>query len=112
MSESNPGALLWTPSRERIEGSQIPRYLRWLERERGRVLTPVSDLSVSPAAAARAYDALWRHSVQQPEEFWSSLWDYFELGPRNFSSVLEQRVMPGAHWFPGASLNYAERLLR
>ena len=89
---------LWTPSRERSEGSQLARYLRWLEQERGRRFA--------------SYQTLWLHSVERLEEFWGSLWDYFELGPHDFSSVLEQRVMPGARWFPGASLNYAQRLLR
>jgi len=109
MNESNPGDLLWTPSRERSEGSQLARYARWLERERGQ------SFSIPAAAsgpAALSYGALWRYSVEQPEEFWGSLWDYFELGPRSFACVLEQRVMPGARWFPGARLNYVERLLR
>jgi len=98
MSASSPGDLLWTPSRERSEGSQIARYSRWLERERGRAFAD--------------YSALWRYSVEQLEDFWGSIWDYFELGPRSSSSVLEQRVMPGARWFPDVSLNYVERLLR
>jgi acetoacetyl-CoA synthetase len=95
---SNPGDLLWTPSRERREGSQLASYLRWLARERGRSFAD--------------YAALWRYSDDELEDFWGSLWDYFELGPRSFSSVLERRIMPGARWFPGAQLNYVERILR
>jgi acetoacetyl-CoA synthetase len=73
-------------------------FSRWLARERGRLFAD--------------YSALWRYSVEELEDFWGNLWDYFELGPRNFSSVLERRVMPGARWFTGAKLNYVERLLR
>ena len=48
--------------------------------------------------------------MNELEEFWGSLWDYFELGPRTFSRVLEHYEMPGARWFPGATLNYTSRL--
>src|SRR5215471_10164273 len=95
---SHPGDLLWTPSRERSEGSRLAGYLRWLASERGRNFAD--------------YASLWRYSVDELEDFWGGLWDYFELGPKSFSSVLEQRVMPGARWFPGAQLNYAERISR
>ena len=91
VASSNPGDLLWTPSRERSEGSQLAGYLRWLARERGRSFAD--------------YASLWQYSVDELEDYWGSLWDYFELGPRSFSSVLEQRVMPGARWFPGVQLN-------
>jgi len=88
---------LWSPSRERSEGSRLADYMRWLARERG--------LSFA------SYAELWRWSVDELEAFWESLWDYFELGPKTFTSVLDQRTMPGAHWFAGATLNYAERAL-
>ena len=58
-----------------------------------------------------SYAELWRFSVEDLEGFWGSLWDYFELGDRSFSRVLEQRSMPGARWFPGARINYVSRLL-
>jgi len=44
------------------------------------------------------------------EDFWESLWDYFGLGEKTYSAVLERREMPGAKWFSGAQLNYAARL--
>jgi acetoacetyl-CoA synthetase len=94
---SKPGDLLWSPSRERRERSQLTRYQRWLELERGRSFPD--------------YASLWQYSVEQLEDFWGGLWDYFELGPRG-PTVLEGREMPGARWFPGAQLNYVARLQR
>jgi len=92
---SAPGTLLWSPSQERSAASNMARYLRWLESERG--------------LAFADYAALWRYSVDQIEDFWGGLWDFFELGARD-EAVLEARVMPGARWFPGARLNYAARV--
>jgi acetoacetyl-CoA synthetase len=90
--------LLWTPTSERMQASRMAHYMRWLEAERGLHFESYSDL--------------WRWSVDELENFWSSLWDYFDVGPRTSSSVLENRVMPGARWFPGATVNYVERLFR
>src|SRR5262245_33360155 len=96
--ESQPGDVLWSPSQERRESSRLSHYLRWLERERGLRFAD--------------YPSLWQFSVDQLEDFWAGLWDYFELGPRGSGSVLERREMPGARWFPGTNLNYVARLLR
>jgi acetoacetyl-CoA synthetase len=57
------------------------------------------------------YADLWRWSVEDLEGFWGALWERFELGPRP-ERVLGNREMPGAEWFPGGRLNYAERLFR
>ena len=76
----------------------IVRYQRWLRDHRG--------LSFD------SYDALWRWSVDDLEAFWASVWDYFGLqSPTPYSAVLERATMPGARWFPGAQLNYAQHLL-
>jgi acetoacetyl-CoA synthetase len=58
-----------------------------------------------------SYDELWRWSVDDLEGFWGSLWDLYELGPRP-QRVLGTAEMPGAEWFPGASVNYAEQVFR
>jgi acetoacetyl-CoA synthetase len=55
------------------------------------------------------YDELWRWSVDDLEGFWAALWDWFEIGAP-YERVLGSRAMPGAEWFPGAELSYAERL--
>ena len=76
----------------------ITRYQRWLRETRG--------LSFD------SYDALWRWSVSELDAFWASVWDYFGMqSPTPYSAVLEQPTMPGARWFPGAQLNYAQHLL-
>ena len=78
--------------------AHIDRYQRWLRETRG--------LSFD------SYDALWRWSVNDLEAFWASIWDYFGLqSPMPYSAVLERATMPGARWFPGAQLNYAQHLL-
>jgi acetoacetyl-CoA synthetase len=76
----------------------ITRYQNWLRDKRG--------LSFD------TYDALWRWSVTDLEAFWASIWDYFEVrSPTPYRAVLEQPTMPGARWFPGAQINYAQHLL-
>jgi len=89
-------SVLWQPSPERVERSTLTAFRRWLEDERG--------------FAFADYASLWRWSVDELEEFWACVWDYFALGPRG-ASVLGQRAMPGARWFEGTHLNYAERAL-
>ena len=60
------------------------------------------------------YGDFWRWSVDNRAEFWSALWDHCEvIGSRGDGQVLENAdAMPGAVWFPGARLNFAENLLR
>ena len=93
------GELLWTPSPDAVERSSMTRYMRWLEAERG--LDFGGD-----------YHALWRWSVDELEDFWASIWDHFEVRASTpYDRVLPSREMPGAEWFTGARLNYAENLL-
>ncbi len=60
------------------------------------------------------YDQLWRWSVENIPEFWADLWDFVDIRhSRKYDSVLlDGDRMPGAKWFPGAELNFAENLLR
>jgi acetoacetyl-CoA synthetase len=72
--------------------------MRWLDRERGHRFSD--------------YASLWRWSVQDLEGFWSALWDYFGIvASTPPTRALGRRTMPGAEWFPGARLNYAENVL-
>ncbi len=90
---------LWQPSPERVEQAGITRYLRWLASERGLRFDD--------------YEALWRWSVTDLEAFWDSIWHFGGvLGHTPYRRVLDRRVMPGARWFEGATLNYAEHTLR
>jgi acetoacetyl-CoA synthetase len=59
------------------------------------------------------YDALWRWSVSDLDGFWGSLWEYFDIQSATpYAQVLARRTMPGAQWFPGATLNYTQHALR
>ena len=80
----------------------ITRYTDWLARQRGLHFD---------ANTTEGYDALWHWSVTDLRAFWGSIWDYFGLrSPTPYTTVLEAEVMPGAHWFPGAQVNYAQHL--
>ncbi len=60
-----------------------------------------------------SYDDLWQWSVDQPTEFWPRLWDFCSaVGERGQTVLADGERMPGARWFPEASLNYAENLLK
>ena len=99
MSKVRESELLWTPSPERIENALITRYTRWLEQERGLKFAN--------------YGELWKWSVTDLEGFWGSLWKYFKIdASQPYERVLGSRKMPGADWFPGARLNFAQHILR
>ncbi len=94
-----PGDLLWTPGPERIRRANVTAFADWLARERGKSFAD--------------YTALWRWSVEDLEGFWQALWDYFRIeSSAPHTRVLGRRSMPGAEWFPGARLNYAQHVLR
>ncbi len=58
------------------------------------------------------YEDLWRWSVQEVEDFWASIWEFCQVrSSRTYEQPLAERRMPGAQWFAGAELNYAENLL-
>src|ERR1700761_7795751 len=78
---------------------QITLYRRWLAEARGLDFPD--------------YDALRQWSVTDLDAFWKSIWDYFDIqSPTPATSVLASRKMPGAVWFPGASVNYARQVFR
>jgi acetoacetyl-CoA synthetase len=90
--------VLWTPPPDVRETTEIGRYLTWLEHERGLVF--------------ESYEELQRWSVDDLEAFWSSIWDFFEVKAHApYTAVLASDAMPGATWFPGARLNFAEHLI-
>ena len=78
---------------------QIRLYQDWLREQRGLRFDD--------------YHALWRWSVTELDAFWQSIRDYFDLrSPTPHTAVLGRNVMPGAEWFPGAQVNYAQQVLR
>lgn len=98
---------LWRPGDQLREGSALWRYLDWLaERGEGPAQAPGTD----PAAR---YQAVWEWSIEQPAAFWETIWRHFDVHATTlYETVLASADMPGARWFPGARLNYAEHVLR
>jgi acetoacetyl-CoA synthetase len=89
------GTVLWTPSPGRREAAELTRYMRWLAERRNLRFDD--------------YLALQRWSVDRLEDFWASLWEFFDIrASAPYARVLDARKMPGAKWFEGARLNYAE----
>ena len=90
---------LWEPAEELKRQANITRYMQWLANEKGLHF--------------HTRDELWNWSVNRLEDFWASLWEYFHIkASQPYTSVLLERKMPGATWFPGARLNYAEHVFR
>ena len=91
---------LWTPSHERVADSAMYHFMQHVNARFGK-----SFLS---------YDELWQWSVDQPADFWETFWQYGHLKySQGFSQVVDDpKKMPGARWFSGARLNFAENLLQ
>ncbi len=78
---------------------QIRLYQNWLRDQRGLTFDN--------------YDALWRWSITDMNAFWQSIWDYFDLqSPTPHTAALVKNTMPGAQWFSGAQVNYAQQAFR
>ncbi len=93
------GNLLWTPTLEWVAHTNLTAFMQWLQAERGLTFA--------------CYDELWRWSVKDLEAFWGAIWDYFSIeSSSEYECVLGKRQMPGAQWFSGAKLNYAQHILR
>jgi acetoacetyl-CoA synthetase len=93
------GTLLWEPDAEVVNRANITKYMQWLASAR--------DLTFED------YNSLWQWSVTEIEEFWQSLWEFFDIRAfKPFAGVLADRKMPGAAWFKGAELNYVEHVFR
>ncbi len=99
---------LWTPSAERVAGARMTAFMEWAGERHGREFAD--------------YGALWEWSVGELEEFWADIWEYCGVrASRSYERVLGDREsegspigrqeMPGARWFQGARLNYAENML-
>jgi acetoacetyl-CoA synthetase len=92
------GDVLWSPPADLADTTEIGRFRSWLATERGREVG--------------SYEELQRWSVADLEGFWGSIADFFSIRFRApYERVLADRTMPGASWFPGARLNYAEHLI-
>jgi acetoacetyl-CoA synthetase len=91
--------IVWRPSAARIERASLTSYERWLAQER--------------ALRFSSYAELWQWSVEDLDGFWSSIWEFNDvLASAPYECVLDPGGMPGARWFPGARLNFAEHIFR
>jgi acetoacetyl-CoA synthetase len=90
---------LWAPTSDFIHDSNISDYTRWLKDNKG--------------LAFPGYEELWQWSVDQSDDFWTSLFQYFNiLHDGNIAQVTNGRPMPNTEWFQGISLSYAEHIFR
>jgi acetoacetyl-CoA synthetase len=86
-------------SKEEFDSALVGRFAAWASERTGR---PLPD-----------YPALWQWSVDEQEDFWRAVWDYFDVRASTpFERVLGSSDMPGAQWLVGARLNYADQVLR
>ncbi|MBM7335605.1 MAG: acetoacetate--CoA ligase [Alcanivorax sp.] len=98
MTNTTP-APLWRPDAARVENARLTHYQRWLSAEKGLVFDD--------------YQSLWAWSVEHLEDFYESLWRYFDIRhSAPYERVLDGLTMPGAKWFEGARLNLAEQVFR
>ncbi|MEW2302973.1 acetoacetate--CoA ligase [Streptomyces sp. NPDC006655] len=99
MSTANPQPL-WQPDPQRIAQARITAFQSWAAAHHG-------------APADGGYPALHRWSVDHLDTFWKAVTEFFDVRfSTPYARVLGDRSMPGAEWFPGATLNYAEHALR
>ena len=92
--------LLWEPNSEQIQASNMYRFMQYVNQRYGTALA--------------TYDELYQWSVDAISDFWSAIWDFMDIrASKTSASVIDDvSKMPGAQWFEGARLNFAENLLR
>ncbi|WP_255954237.1 acetoacetate--CoA ligase [Streptomyces odontomachi] len=99
MTATNP-APLWKPDDDTVEQANVTRFQAWAAHRHG-------------APEGGGYPALHRWSVESLEPFWAAVVEWFDVRfSTPYTRVLADRTMPGAQWFPGATVNYAEHALR
>jgi acetoacetyl-CoA synthetase len=92
--------VVWEPSPEEIERAEVTAFADWIEETRSVRVT-------------ESYDQLWRWSTDDVEGFWQAIWERYDVQASGRpKAVLSGREMPGARWFEGVSLNYAEHVFR
>ncbi|MDO8789786.1 MAG: acetoacetate--CoA ligase [Sulfuritalea sp.] len=94
-------APIWQPSAKRIAGTRLTAFMAAADKRWNRRL------------AGTDYQPLHAWSIEHPEEFWASVWEFGDVrGEMGSTVVVDREKMPGAQWFPEARLNFAENLLR
>ncbi len=97
--EKMAGKVLWQPSKQFQAESNLKKFMAWLGETRGLQF--------------ETYDELWEWSVTSIEGFWSAIWHFYDIQAKTpYDEVISSKRMPGARWFSGATLNYAEHIFR
>ncbi|MFI5972826.1 acetoacetate--CoA ligase [Streptomyces sp. NPDC051452] len=103
MTTPHPTPPFLAPDPKAAAGSRIADFARWAARHAG----------VQGLQDPTDYQALHRWSVTDLEGFWAAVWAYFDIDATTpYERVLDEETMPGARWFPGATLNYVHHALR
>jgi len=91
---------LWTPSKERIKSANITQFISFVNKRHGLRIN--------------SYDELYKWSIENIQDFWTAMWEFGEIkASRKYDMVVDDLTkFPGAKWFIGARLNFAENLLR
>ncbi len=90
---------LWEPSEEFKSKTAIVRYMKWLEKNKNLTFDD--------------YESLRKWSVDCIEDFYESIWQFYDIQSSTpYKQVLDTHKMPGAKWFDGAMVNYAENIFR
>jgi len=108
MSDGHDQAPLWTPTTEMVSRARMTDFMEWAGARHGRTFAD--------------YSELWQWSVSEVEDFWADIWEYCGVRASvpyeqvltdrgSEGSPICKREMPGASWFEGARLNYAENML-
>jgi len=92
--------LLWKPSEEQIRNSNMYRFMNIVNQKYGQNFTD--------------YASLYEWSIENIADFWATMWDFADIvASKPYEQVIDDvDKMPGAHWFSGARLNFAQNLLR
>ncbi|HEX3392585.1 MAG TPA: AMP-binding protein, partial [Solirubrobacteraceae bacterium] len=99
MADTDEQDPLWKPSAEQMATARMTHFMGWAGARHAREFAD--------------YDALWQWSIDELEEFWGDVWEYCGVcASAPYERVLARAEMPGANWFEGTRLNYAENLLR
>jgi len=91
---------LWSPSEEWIKKANVSRFIDYVNGKQGKKLKTHADL--------------YQWSIESTPDFWARMWEFADIkASRGYDQVVDSlRRMPGAKWFSGARLNFAENLLR
>lgn len=90
---------LWSPDEKTIQNANLTKYINWLNNRQQKKFN--------------GYQELWEWSVNNVEDFWVSIWEYFNIiSHKKYSQVLSGSQMPDYSWFEGAELNFSEHIFR